>query len=99
MNTTTGGKGTAYTRRFQVIKQAASGFSGGIGRIAGAGIIGILQSKHIRDFIMAERKRTRRNTLERRCLSKSFKRLFMGSSKTIFKMLEGVKPVKGKAAN
>jgi hypothetical protein len=83
----------------RVIKQAASGFSGGIGRIAGAGIIGILQSKHIRDFIMAERKRTRRNTLERRCLSKSFKRLFMGSSKTIFKMLEGVKPVKGKAAN
>jgi hypothetical protein len=48
---------------------------------------------------MAERKRTRRNTLERRCLSKSFKRLFMGSSKTIFKMLEGVKPVKGKAVN
>jgi hypothetical protein len=46
---------------------------------------------------MAERKRTRRNTLERRCLSKAFKRLFMGSSKTVFKMLEGVKPVKGKA--
>jgi hypothetical protein len=47
---------------------------------------------------MAERSRTRRNTLERRCLSKSFKRLFKGSPKSIFKMLEGVKPAKGKAS-
>lgn len=45
---------------------------------------------------MAERSRTRRNTLERRCLSKSFKRLFKGSPKGIFKMLEGVKPSKNK---
>ena len=37
---------------------------------------------------MAERKRTRRNTLERRCLPKAFKRLFHGSPKGIFKMLE-----------
>ena len=43
---------------------------------------------------MAERNRTRRNTLERRCLSKSFKRMFAGSSKGIFKMLEKVKRVK-----
>lgn len=48
---------------------------------------------------MAERSRTRRNTLERRCLSKSFKRLFKGSPKGIFKMLEGVKPSKGRAAS
>ncbi len=40
---------------------------------------------------MAERSRTRRNTLERRCLPKSLKRLFKGSNKTIFKMLEKVK--------
>lgn len=40
---------------------------------------------------MAERTRTRRNTLERRCLSKSFKRLFRGSPKSIFKMLETIK--------
>jgi hypothetical protein len=40
---------------------------------------------------MAERNRTRRNTLERRCLPKSFKRMFAGSSKGIFKMLEKVK--------
>ena len=30
---------------------------------------------------MAERKRVRRNTLERRCLPKSFKRLFLGAPK------------------
>jgi biotin synthase-like enzyme len=41
--------------------------------------------------IMAEIKRTRRNTLERRCLGKSFKRLFVKSPKSIFKMLEKVK--------
>ena len=40
---------------------------------------------------MAERTRTRRNTLERRCLPKTFKRLFRGSSRTVFKMLEKVK--------
>ena len=40
---------------------------------------------------MADRTRTRRNTLERRCLPKSFKRLFRGSSRTVFKMLEKVK--------
>ncbi len=38
-----------------------------------------------------ERKRTRRNTLERRCLGKYFKRLFIGSSKSTFKMLEAIK--------
>ncbi len=42
---------------------------------------------------MAERKRTRRNTLERRCLGKAFKRLFNGSSKGVFKMLEKIKRV------
>ena len=42
---------------------------------------------------MAERTRTRRNTLERRCLSKAFKRLFIGSPKSIFKMLETIKKV------
>lgn len=40
---------------------------------------------------MAERKRVRRNTLERRCLPKSFKRLFIGSPRTVFKMLEAIK--------
>lgn len=40
---------------------------------------------------MAEIKRTRRNTLERRCLDKAFKRLFADSPKSIFKMLEKVK--------
>ena len=40
---------------------------------------------------MAERSRTRRNTLERRCLSKTFKRMFVGAPKGIFKMLEKVK--------
>jgi len=40
---------------------------------------------------MAERNRTRRNTLERRCLSKTFKRMFVGSPKGIFKMLEKIK--------
>ncbi len=38
-----------------------------------------------------ERKRLRRNTLERKCLGKSFKRLFIGSPKSIFKMLEKIK--------
>ena len=40
---------------------------------------------------MAERTRTRRNTLERRCLGKAYKRLFVGSTKGVFKMLEKVK--------
>ncbi|MEO7742016.1 MAG: hypothetical protein ABIR98_03685 [Usitatibacter sp.] len=40
---------------------------------------------------MAERKRVRRNTLERRCLPKVFKRLFLGAPKGIFKMLEAIK--------
>lgn len=40
---------------------------------------------------MAEIKRTRRNTLERRCLGKAFKRLYVRSPKSVFKMLEKVK--------
>jgi hypothetical protein len=40
---------------------------------------------------MAERTRTRRNTLERRCLPKTFKRMFVGAPKGIFKMLEKIK--------
>ncbi|WP_267285485.1 hypothetical protein [Zeimonas arvi] len=40
---------------------------------------------------MADRTRTRRNTLERRCLPKYLKRLFKGSSRSTFKMLEKVK--------
>jgi hypothetical protein len=40
---------------------------------------------------MAERNRTRRNTLERRCLPKTFKRIFVGAPKGIFKMLEKIK--------
>jgi hypothetical protein len=42
---------------------------------------------------MAERKRTRRNTLERRCLGKRYKRLFVGAPKSIFKMLEKIKKI------
>ena len=34
-----------------------------------------------------------RNTLERRCLGKDYKRLFMGSTKSIFKMLEKIKKI------
>ena len=40
---------------------------------------------------MADRNRTRRNTLERRCLPKSLKRLFKGSGKPILRMLEKIK--------
>ena len=40
---------------------------------------------------MAERKRVRRNTLERRCLPKYLKRLFHGAPKSVFKMLEEIK--------
>ena len=43
------------------------------------------------EIAMAERSRTRRNTLERRCLPKTFKRLFVGSSRTMFRLLEKVK--------
>jgi hypothetical protein len=43
------------------------------------------------EIIMAEVKRTRRNTLERRCLGKAFKRLFVKAPKGVFKMLEKVK--------
>ncbi|HLS51869.1 MAG TPA: hypothetical protein VK032_07735 [Burkholderiaceae bacterium] len=40
---------------------------------------------------MSEIKRVRRNSLERRCLGKAFKRLFADSPKSVFKMLEKVK--------
>lgn len=40
---------------------------------------------------MAEIKRTRRNTLERRCLGKASKRLYVRSPRSVFKMLEKVK--------
>lgn len=39
---------------------------------------------------MAEIKRTRRNTLERRCISKELKRLYATSPKGVWKMLEKV---------
>jgi len=42
---------------------------------------------------MADRTRTRRNTLERRCLPKMLKRLFVGRSRPVFRMLEKVKRV------
>jgi len=40
---------------------------------------------------MADRLRTRRNTLERRALPKLLKRQFSRASKSVFKMLEKVK--------
>lgn len=40
---------------------------------------------------MAEVSRTRRNTLERRSLPKSLKRLFKRAPHSVFKMLEKVK--------
>lgn len=43
------------------------------------------------ELFMAEIKRVSRNTLERRCLGKSFKRLFAGSSRGVFKLLEEIK--------
>jgi hypothetical protein len=46
---------------------------------------------HTKGDPMAERSRTRRNTLERRCLGKAYKRLFVGSQKGVFKMLEKIK--------
>jgi hypothetical protein len=45
----------------------------------------------VEEDTMAERTRTRRNTLERRCLPKTFKRMFVGAPKGIFKMLEKIK--------
>lgn len=45
----------------------------------------------ISGVIMADVKRTRRNTIERRCLGKAYKRLFVGSNKTVFKVLEKIK--------
>lgn len=40
---------------------------------------------------MADRTRNRRNTLERRCLPKTLKRMFKRASHGTFKMLEKVK--------
>jgi hypothetical protein len=40
----------------------------------------------IKEFIMAIN-RTRRSSLERRCVSKSSKRLFKGDGKTLFKVI------------
>jgi hypothetical protein len=48
-------------------------------------------ARPFQEIHMAEIKRTRRNTLERRCLGKSFKRLFIHAPKSVFKMLEKVK--------
>jgi hypothetical protein len=57
-----------------------------------ATIMGLVRkNEHGRFLMAAERTRTRRNTLERRCLPKSLKRQFMGSSKWVFKLLEKVK--------
>lgn len=42
---------------------------------------------------MAERSRTRRNTLERRCLGKTWKRMFVGAPKSVFKILETIKKI------
>jgi hypothetical protein len=47
--------------------------------------------KYSSENVMAEIKRNRRNTIERRCLGKAFKRLFVRSPKGVFKMLEKVK--------
>ena len=49
--------------------------------------------RKIQEHIMAERSRTRRNTLERRCLGKNWKRMFVGSPKSIFKILEAIKKI------
>ena len=55
------------------------------------GALGYNRGFRNKELDMAERKRTRRNTLERRCLSKAFKRLFHGASKSTFKVLEQIK--------
>ncbi len=51
----------------------------------------LLQVPYRRIAMASETKRTRRNTLERRCLGKAFKRLFVNAPKGVFKMLEKVK--------
>jgi len=51
-------------------------------------------SRNLAKDTMAEISRNRRNTLERKCLPKALKRLFKGSTRTTFKMLEKVKPTK-----
>ena len=56
-----------------------------------AGYRVIYESKYRRIAMASETKRTRRNTLERRCLGKAFKRLFVNAPKGVFKMLEKVK--------
>ena len=71
----------------------------GIGAIAFCVKLEALSGTAVRDSqptsrketAMAERVRTRRNTLERRCLGKTYKRLFVGSTKGVFKMLEKIK--------
>ena len=70
--------------------------SGGIDTLAGARynhrFSAILFAEpHRPEIPMAERSRTRRNTLERRCLPKTFKRMFVGAPKGMFKMLEKIK--------
>src|SRR5690606_37306336 len=47
-----------------------------------------IRIRRSRSTMMAERTRNRRNTLERRCLPKSLKRLYKGSSRPVFRMLE-----------
>jgi hypothetical protein len=57
-------------------------------------ITGLISSNpEIQEHIMAERSRTRRNTLERRCLGKNWKRMFVGAPKSIFKILEAIKKI------
>lgn len=53
--------------------------------------LSLARAAHRLEKRMAERSRTRRNTLERRCLPKTFKRMFVGAPKGIFKMLEKIK--------
>jgi hypothetical protein len=56
-----------------------------------AGYRVIYEAQYRRIAMASETKRTRRNTLERRCLGKAFKRLFVNAPKGVFKMLEKVK--------
>jgi len=69
-------------RRYRLLSMPILGTSGGFGHY-----------RTLPEIIMAERKRVRRNTLERRCLGKSFKRLFVNAPKGVFKMLEKIKRV------
>jgi hypothetical protein len=62
-------------------------------RQSGFRLCGPLSANSTGEINMAERKRVRRNTLERRCLGKAFKRLFVKSPKGVFKMLEKIKRV------